>query len=207
MIELYTWGTSNGRKVSIMVEELGIPYNVHPINIGKDDQFTPEFTRINPNQKIPAIIDTDGPGGKPITVFESGAILIYLGDKFGKFYPKDPRKRIETIQWLMFQMGGVGPNFGQVHHFKRAAKEQVPYAIERFTKECRRLYSVMDGRLADHPFLAADEYTIADIATWPWVLRHEWQEVDLKEFPNVKRWFETIQARPAVQKGITIPAA
>jgi len=207
MIELYTWGTSNGRKASILLEELGVPYNLHPINIGKDEQFTPEFTKINPNQKIPAIVDTDGPDGKPITVFESGAILIYLGDKFGKFYPKDPRKRIETIQWLMFQMAGVGPNFGQVHHFKRAAKEQVPYAIERFTKECRRLYSVLNGRLSGHSYLAADEYTIADIATWPWVLRHEWQEVDLAEFPNVKKWFETIQARPAVQKGITIPPA
>jgi GST-like protein len=186
MIELYTWGTSNGRKASIMVEELGIPYHVHPIDIGKGDQFTPEYTRINPNQKIPAIVDTEGPGGRPITVFESGALLIYLGDKFGKFYPKDPRKRIETIQWLMFQMGGIGPIFGQVHHFKRAAKEKVPYALERYDKECRRLYSVLDGRLAAHPFLAADEYTIADIACWPWVLRHEWQEVNLADYPNVQ---------------------
>ena len=205
MIELYTWGTSNGRKASIMLEELGIPYQVHPIDIGKGGQFTPEFTRINPNQKIPAIIDSEGPGGKPVTIFESGAILIYLGEKHGRFFPQEPRRRLEVLQWLMFQMSAIGPIFGQVHHFKRSAKEKVPYALERFGNECRRLYSVLNGRLAEHPFLAADEYTIADIATWPWVLRHPWQEVNLDDFPNVKRWFETIHARPAVQKGITVP--
>ena len=206
MIELYTWNTSNGRKASIMLEELGVPYNVHPIDIGKDAQFTPEFTRINPNQKIPALVDTDGPGGQPVTVFESGALLMYLGEKFGKFFPQEPRKRLEVIQWLMFQMSAVGPIFGQVHHFKRSAKEQVPYALKRFGDECRRIYGVLNGRLAEHPFLAADEYTIADIATWPWVLRHPWQEVNLADFPNVKRWFQTIEARPAVQRGIKVPA-
>jgi len=205
MIDLYSWKTSNGRKLGIMLEELGIPYKAHPIDIGAGDQFTPEFTKLNPNQKIPAMVDSDGPGGKPITLFESGAMLIYLAEKTGRFLPQDPRKRYETIQWLMFQMGGIGPIFGQVHHFKRAAKEQVPYALERYGTECRRLYGVLDGRLADHPYLAADEYTIADIATYPWVLRHPWQEVELGDFPNVKRWFDEISARPAVQTGIEIP--
>ncbi|MCZ6747660.1 MAG: glutathione binding-like protein [SAR324 cluster bacterium] len=205
MIDLYSWKTSNGRKLGIMLEELGIPYKAHPIDIGAGDQFTPEFTQLNPNQKIPAMVDSDGPGGKPITLFESGAMLIYLAEKTGRFLPQDPRKRYETIQWLMFQMGGIGPIFGQVHHFKRAAKEQVPYALERYGTECRRLYGVLDGRLADHPYLAADEYTIADIATYPWVLRHPWQEVELGDFPNVKRWFDEISARPAVQTGIEIP--
>ena len=205
MIDLYSWKTSNGRKLGIMLEELGIPYKAHPIDIGAGDQFTPEFTKLNPNQKIPAMVDSDGPGGKPITLFESGAMLIYLAEKTGRFLPQDPHKRYETIQWLMFQMGGIGPIFGQVHHFKRAAKEQVPYALERYGTECRRLYGVLDGRLADHPYLAADEYTIADIATYPWVLRHPWQEVELGDFPNVKRWFDEISARPAVQTGIEIP--
>ncbi len=205
MIDLYSWKTSNGRKLGIMLEELGIPYQAHPINIGEGDQFTPEFTKLNPNQKIPAMVDSDGPGGKPITLFESGAMLIYLAEKTGRFFPQEPRKRYEVLQWLMFQMGGIGPIFGQVHHFKRAAKEQVPYALERYGTECRRLYGVLDGRLADHPYLAADEYTIADIATYPWVLRHPWQEVELGDFPNVKRWFDEISARPAVQTGIEIP--
>jgi GST-like protein len=206
MIELYTWGTSNGRKASIMVEELGIPYEVHPVDLGKGEQFSPGFTRINPNQKIPAIVDTEGPGGQPIAVFESGAILIYLAEKHGRFFPQEPRRRIEVLQWLMFQMGNVGPFFGQVHHFRRFAKEKVPYAIERYDQECRKLYAVMNGQLADHPYLAADEYSIADIATWPWVLRHPWQEVNLVDYPHVQRWFEAIHARPAVQKGIQIPA-
>jgi len=206
MIELYTWGTSNGRKASIMMEELGLPYNVHPIDINKGDQFTPEFTRINPNQKIPALIDTGGPDGQPITIFESGAMLMYLGEKYGKFFPQAPRPRLEVIQWLMFQMSAVGPIFGQVHHFKRSAKEQVPYALKRYGGECLRIYGVLNGRLAEHPYLAAGQYTIADIATFPWVLRHEWQEVDLAEFPHVQRWFKGIEARPAVQRGIKIPA-
>ncbi len=205
MIDLYTWGTSNGRKASIMVEEIGVPYTVHPIDIRADDQFTPEYTAINPNGKIPAIVDRDGPGGGPFTVFESGAILIYLAEKTGKLLPEEPRRRYEVLQWLMFQMGGVGPIFGQVHHFKRAAKEKVPYAIKRFETECRRLYAVLNKRLEAHEYLV-DEYSIADVATFPWTLRYQWQEVDLNEFPNVKRWFDAIHGRPAVQKGITIPS-
>jgi GST-like protein len=205
MIDLYTWGTSNGRKASIMLEECGLPYRVHPINIGAGDQFTPEFVAINPNSKIPAIVDTDGPEGKPFTLFESGAILIYLAEKTGKFMPTSVTGRYVTLQWLMFQMGAIGPIFGQVHHFMRAAKEKVPYAIERFGKENRRLYGVLDKRLGEAPFLA-EAYSIADIATYPWVLRHEWQQVDLAEYPNVKRWFDIISARPAVARGITVPA-
>jgi len=205
MIDLYTWGTSNGRKASIMVEECGLPYRVHPINIGQGDQFKPEFVAINPNAKIPAIVDSDGPEGKPFTLFESGAILIYLASKTGKFLPQSVTGKYIALQWLMFQMGAIGPIFGQVHHFMRAAKEKVPYAIERFGKENRRLYGVLDKRLGEAPFLA-EEYSIADIATFPWVLRHEWQQVDLAEYPNVKRWFDTIHARPAVKRGITVPA-
>lgn len=205
MIDLYTWSTSNGRKASIMLEELGADYTVHPIDIGKGDQFTPEYLAINPNGKIPAIVDSDGPGGAPITVFESGAILIYLAEKYGRFLPTKPVARIEVIQWLMFQMGGIGPIFGQVHHFLRAAKEKVPYGIERYGTEARRLYGVLDRRLDGRDHLAGDGYSIADIATWPWVLRHEWQEIDLAEYPNVKRWFDAVGSRPAVQNGIQIP--
>lgn len=205
MIDLYTWSTSNGRKASIVLEELGADYTVHPIHIGKGDQFMPEFLAINPNGKIPAIVDSDGPGGAPITVFESGAILIYLAEKFGKFLPTEPVARMEVIQWLMFQMGGIGPIFGQVHHFLRAAKEKVPYGIERYGTEARRLYGVLDRRLDGRDHLAGDGYSIADIATWPWVLRHEWQQIDLADYPNVKRWFDAIGSRPAVQRGIQIP--
>ena len=188
MIDLYSWQTSNGRKVSIALEEMELPYNVHPINIGADDQFTDAFTALNPNQKIPAITDSDGPDGAPITVFESGAILLYLARKCGRFLPQDARGEIETLQWLMLQMGGIGPIFGQVHHFKRAAKEPVPYALERYGKECLRLYEVLDKRLADRQYIAAGEYSIADIAIFPWVARYDWQEVDLQWFENVKRW-------------------
>ena len=205
MIDVYSWSTSNGRKVNIMVEELGIEYAMHPINIGKNDQFTPEFTAINPNQKIPAIVDRDGPGGKPMKLFESGAILMYLGEKYGKFYPQDLAPRYETVQWLMWQMGGVGPNFGQAHHFRRAAKEKVPYAIKRFTDETRRLWGVLDARLKDNAWVAAGEYTIADMAIFPWCLRYEWQGVALEEFPNAKRWFDAIMARPAVKRGLELP--
>jgi len=205
MIDLYTWGTSNGRKASIMLEECGLPYRVHPIDIGKGDQFKPEFVAINPNSKIPAIVDPEGPEGKPFTLFESGAILVYLAGKTGRFLPASVAGKYIALQWLMFQMGGIGPIFGQVHHFFRSAKEKVPYAIERFGKENRRLYGVLDKRLGEAPFLA-EEYSIADIATFPWVLRHEWQQVDLAEYPNVKRWFDTIHARPAVQRGIRVPA-
>ncbi len=206
MIDLYTWTTPNGRKISIMLEELGLPYRVHAINIGKDDQFKPEYLKINPNGKIPSIVDPAGPDGKPIAMMESGAILIYLADKTGKLLAKSGRARYVALQWLMFQMGGVGPMFGQTHHFLRAAKEQVPYAIERYGKETRRLYGVLNGHLRDHAYLA-DDYSIADIATYPWVARHEWHKVDLNDFPGVKRWFDAITARPAVQKGMNVPPA
>lgn len=205
MIDLYTWTTPNGRKVSVMLEECGLPYRAHEINIGKDEQFTPEFQAINPNGRIPAIIDSEGPDGKSITMFESGAILIYLAGKTGKFLPKSARNKYDALQWLMFQMGGVGPMFGQTHHFLRAAKEKIPYGIERYSKETRRLYGVLDKRLAHQPYLAAGEYTIADIATYPWIARHEWHEVALEEFPNVKRWFDAIGARPAVRRGMDVP--
>ena len=206
MIELYTWKTSNGRKASIMLEELGLPYNVHPINIGQDDQFTPEYLAINPNSKIPAMVDSDGPGGKPYTLFESGAMLMYLAEKTGKLMPQETAARYQVIQWLMFQMGGVGPIFGQVHHFERAAKEDVPYGKKRYGTECRRLYAVMDKHLEGKSFFANDEYSIADIAILPWVARYEWQHVDLADYPNVKRWFDSLMARPAVQRGMEIPA-
>ena len=204
MIDLYTWGTPNGRKVSIMLEECGLPYRVHPVNIGKGEQFRPEFLAINPNNRIPAIVDPEGLEGKPLKLFESGAILIYLGEKTGKFIPRDPRTRIICLQWLMFQMGGVGPMFGQAHHFIRNAKEQVPYGIQRYTEETRRLYGVLQTRLSEAAFLA-DDYSIADIATYPWVARHEWHKVDLADFPAVKHWFDTIAARPAVARGMAVP--
>jgi len=205
MIDLYTWTTPNGRKVSIMLEELALPYRVHPINIGQGEQFRPEYLKINPNGKIPSIIDPEGPGGEPITMMESGAILIYLAGKTGKLLPASVRDRYVALQWLMFQMGGVGPIFGQVHHFLRAAKEQVPYAIERYTRETRRLYGVLNERLKDREFLA-DRYSVADIATYPWVARHEWHKTDLNDFAHVKRWFDAISARPAVQRGMKVPS-
>jgi GST-like protein len=205
VIDLYTWGTPNGRKVSVMLEECGLAYNVHPINIGMGDQFKPEFVAIDPNSKIPAIVDSDGPDGKPFPLFESGAILIYLSGKTGKFLPAATNGKYVALQWLMFQMGGVGPFFGQVHHFLRAAKEPVPYAIDRYVKEKDRLYGVLDRRLGAAKFLAGDEYTIADIATYPWVARYEWHKTDLNQFPNVKRWFDAISQRPAVQRGMKVP--
>jgi GST-like protein len=205
MIDLYTWTTPNGRKVSIMLEECGLAYRSHAINIGQNDQFTPEFVAINPNSKIPAIIDSDGPDGKPITMFESGAILVYLAGKTGKFLPASTRGKYDALQWLMFQMGGVGPMIGQAHHFIRAAKEPVPYGIERYSKETRRLYAVLDKRLSSQKWLAAGEYTIADMATFPWIARNEWHKVDLNDFPNVKRWFDTIARRPAVKRGMDVP--
>ena len=206
MYDIYNWPTSNGRKINIMVEEIGVEYKIHPIPIGKDAQFTPEFTALNPNQKIPAIVDQDGPGGKPYTLFESGAILMYMGEKHGQLFPQEMAKRYEVVQWLMFQMGGVGPIFGQTHHFRRAAPEKVPYGIERYTKETRRLWAVMDGRLADNEWLAAGEFTIADIAVFPWTMRYEWQGISLDEFPNVKRWYEAIDDRPGVQRGLAAQA-
>ena len=204
MIELYTWKTSNGRKATIMLEECRLEYNLHPINIGQDDQFTPEFIAINPNSKIPAMIDTDGPGGKPYTMIESGAMLMYLAEKTGMFMPQEMAARYEVIQWLMFQMGGIGPTFGQVHHFKRAAKEDVPYAINRYYTECRRLYGVLNSRLEGREHLAG-ELSIADFATLPWVFRHDWQEVDLAEFENVQRWYDALMARPALSRGMNLP--
>jgi len=204
MIRLYTWATPNGRKASIMLEEIGLPYELHPVNLRAGDQFKPEYLAINPNNKIPAIVDTEGPGGEPLTLFESGAILIYLADKTGKLLPaKGSREHYEAIQWLMFQMGGVGPMFGQANYFIRMT-DKVPYAIERFRKEALRLYGVLERRLGDARFLAGD-YSIADIATYTWVARHEGHEVKLESFPNVKRWFDEISARPAVQRGMAIP--
>jgi len=205
MIDLYTWGTPNGRKVSILLEECGLAYRTHKVDIGKGEQFREEFVAINPNSKIPAIVDYEGPDGRAMRLFESGAILVYLAGKTGRFLPPSVRGRYEALQWLMFQMGGVGPMFGQAHHFLRAAKEPVPYAIERYTGEARRLYGVLDRRLASAAFLAG-EYSIADIATYPWVARHEWHKVALADFPNVKRWFDTISARPAVARGMAVPA-
>jgi len=205
MIELYTWTTPNGRKVSIMLEELALPYRAHAINIGQGDQFKPDYLKINPNGKIPSIVDPEGPGGKPYAIMESGAILVYLAGKTGKLLPKSERGKFDVLQWLMFQMGHVGPMFGQVHHFLRAAREPVPYAIERYTKEKDRLYGVLDKRLAEHEYLA-DEYSIADIATYPWVARYEWHKTNLADFPNVKRWFDAISARPAVRRGMKVPA-
>ena len=205
MIDLYTWTTPNGRKVSILLEELGLPYGVHPVNIGKGDQFAPDYLKINPNGKIPSIVDPQGPDGKPIAMMESGAILIYLARKTGKLFPQAERAQYEVLQWLMFQMGGVGPMFGQTHHFLRAAKEPVPYAIERYMAETRRLYAVLNDRLKVHDYLAG-AYSIADIATYPWVARHEWHKTDLNDFPHVRRWFDAISARPAVQKGMRVPS-
>lgn len=201
MITLYTWATPNGRKVSIMLEECGIPYTVRPVDITRGEQFAAEFVAINPNAKIPAIVDDDG----PLTVFESGAILVYLAEKCGRLLPAAGPARYAVLQWLMFQIGGVGPMFGQAHHFLRFAPVPVPYAIERYGKETRRLYGVLEARLAAAEYLAGD-YSIADIATFPWVARHAWQQVELADFPQVRRWFETVGARPAVQRGMAVPA-
>ena len=201
MLDVYSWKTSNGRKVTVMVEELGVPYTLHKIDIGAGDQFTDAYTAINPNQKIPAIVDSEGPEGRPYTVIESGAILMYLAEKHGRFLPTGMAERYEVIQWLMLQMGGVGPMFGQAHHFRMAAKEEVPYGIERYTKETRRLWGVLDRRLAGREYLAGD-YSIADIAVFPWTARYEWQGVALDEFPNVARWYRGLEQRPAVARGM-----
>jgi GST-like protein len=201
MIDLYTASTPNGRKISIMLEETGLPYEAHHVDIGNDDQFEPAFLDISPNNKIPAIVDPDGPDGEPISMFESGAILIYLAEKTGQFMPTEARPRYEVLQWLMFQMGGVGPFFGQANHFIKFAKEKVPYAIDRYRNEAMRLLGVMDRRLDEVAYLAGDDYTIADIATWPWVMRTEWYDTDWSQFPNAKRWFDAIGERPAVQRG------
>jgi len=203
MIALYTWATPNGRKISIMLEECGLPYSVRPIDITRGAQFSADFLAVNPNAKIPAIVDDE----TGITVFESGAILVYLAEKCGRLLPAAGRERYAALQWLMLQMGGVGPIFGQVHHFRRFAPAPVPYAIERFDREARRLYGVLDARLGVARHLAGDDYTIADIATYPWVARHEWQEIALAAYPNVARWFAEVGARPAVQRGMAVPTA
>ena len=204
-LDLYTWKTSNGRKATIMLEECGLEYNIHPIDISTDMQFSDEFKAINPNSKIPALVDHNGPNGDRITIFESGAILMYLAEKTGLFMPTEPEKKYEVIQWVMFQMGGIGPIFGQVHHFKRAAKEKVPYAINRYFNECRRLYGVLDARLENRSFLANEELSIADFCVLPWVFRHDWQEINLQDFKNVKRWYEMLMSRPALSKGMETP--
>jgi GST-like protein len=203
MIDLYSWPTPNGHKIHIMLEEVGLPYKVHGIDIGAGAQFEPAFLKISPNNRIPAIVDNDGPGGKPISVFESGAILIYLAEKTGKFMPKEPRARYAVLEWLMFQMGGIGPMFGQANHFRAYAPEKIPYAIDRYTNEAKRLYGVLDRRLADHDYVAGD-YSIADIAIFPWMRYGDRRGVNVDEFANVKRWFEAINARPAVQRGVEV---
>ena len=200
MIDLYTWTTPNGRKVSIALEAFGLPYKAHPIDISKDEQFAPAFLKISPNNRIPAIVDNDN----GMSLFESGAILIYLADKTGKLMPKEGEGRYRVMEWLMWQMGGIGPMLGQVHHFVKYNKGKAPYAEERYSKEAQRLYGVLDRRLEGREFLVGD-YSIADIATWPWISRFEWQEIDLAKFPNVKRWYTTIASRPAVQRGYTVP--
>ena len=200
MFDLYTWTTPNGRKASIGLEEFGLPYTAHAINIGKGEQFAPDFLKISPNNRIPAIIDRDN----GMSLFESGAILIYLADKTGKLLPKDGEERYRVIEWLMWQMGGVGPMIGQAHHFLRQNPGKAPYAEERYHKEALRLYGVLDRRLEGRDFMAGD-YSIADIATWPWIARFEWHKVDLNQFPNVKRWYVSIAQRPAVQKGYQVP--
>lgn len=204
-IALYTWGTPNGRKISILLEELALPYAVHTIDITKDEQFDPDFLKISPNNKIPAVVDPEGPDGRPIGLFESGAILIYFAEKTGKLLSTDPRVRLETLQWLMWQMGGWGPMLGQAHHFRRFAPEKIPYAIDRYTDETRRLYGVLDKRLAEGAYMAGD-YSIADIATFPWAARHEWQGIELADFPHLKRWYDAVAARPAVARGMAVPA-
>ncbi|MEC9345161.1 MAG: glutathione binding-like protein [Pseudomonadota bacterium] len=205
MIDLYTWSTPNGRKISIMLEECGLPYRVFPVDITKNEQFEPDFLEISPNNRIPAIVDHDGPDGRPVSVFESGAILMWLARKTGRFLPKDPVQEIETLQWLMWQMGGLGPMLGQAHHFRRAAKVQIPYAIERYTNEAARLYGVLDRQVAATGWLAAGQYTIADIASFPWIARHEWHAMRLEDFPNLKAWYDRIWAREAVRKGFEVP--
>jgi GST-like protein len=204
MIDLYYWTTPNGHKITIFLEEAGLPYNVKPVDIGKGEQFKPEFLKISPNNRIPALVDHEpGDGGGPLSVFESGAILEYLADKTGKFLPRDVRGRAEVIQWLFWQMGGLGPMLGQNHHFRGYSAEKIPYAIERYTKETERLYGVLDERLEDRAFVAGD-YSIADMACYPWIVLHERQGQNLNDFPNLKRWFETIARRDAVKRAYAI---
>ncbi len=203
-IALYTWNTPNGRKISVALEEMGLPYSVHPVDIGKGRQFEPAFLEISPNNRIPAIVDSDGPAGQPISVFESGAILIYLAEKTGRFLPSDPRERVQALEWLMWQVGGFGPMPGQVHHFLGVSDPQDQrYGLERYSKETHRLYGVMDKRLAGRAFFAGD-LSIADFAVVGWAWRHERHRVDLAAYPNVRRWYESMMARPAVRRGFEV---
>jgi len=204
MLEFYTDGTPNGYKVSIFLEEADLPYHLIHVNITKGDQFKPKFLKISPNNKIPAIVDPDGPGGKPMALFESGAILIYLSKKLGKFLSTDEQTRYVTLQWLMFQMGGIGPMLGQAHHFRKYAPEKIPYAIERYTKEAARLYCVLNQRLGESEYLAGD-YSIADIATFPWIRWHDLHGQKLKDFQNIERWYNAIAERPGVKRGMNVP--
>jgi GSH-dependent disulfide-bond oxidoreductase len=210
MIDVYSWPTPNGHKIHIMLEEcgfkLGRDWQAHPINIGKGDQFAPEFLKISPNNKIPALVDPNGPDGKPIHLMESGAILLYLASKTGKFLPKSDRAKFEVLEWLMFQMGGVGPMLGQAHHFRVFAPEQIPYAINRYTSEAKRLYGVMDKRLQTSPYLGGKTYSIADIAIFPWVNSWQKQGIDWTDYPTLKTWFDKVAARPAVQRGCKVLA-
>ncbi len=202
MIELWTWATSNGHKIHIMLEELGIAYKVHRVDISKGDQFDPAFLKISPNNKVPAIVDSDGPGGKPLALFESGAILIYLADKFGKFMP-DGAERFTCLQWLMFQMAGIGPMTGQYNHFHHTAAVQVAYAKDRYANEVQRLYRVLEKRLSEAEYLAGG-YSIADIATFPWMRHPDRRGIDIAQFPSIKRWSDAIYARPAVQRALDV---
>ncbi|MCZ6732064.1 MAG: glutathione binding-like protein [Gammaproteobacteria bacterium] len=204
MIDFYTWSTPNGIKVSIMLEEVKQPYNIIPVDIGAGDQFKPEFLKISPNNRMPAVVDQNGPGGQSYSLFESGAILMYLAEKTAKLMPSDTNGRYTVIQWLMFQMANVGPLLGQNHHFRHYAPEKIPYAIDRYTNEARRLYGVIDKRLAESAYLAGDDYSIADIATFPWLRSHERQGQDLNDFPDLRRWYEIIEMRPAVRRGIDV---
>ena len=210
MIDVYSWATPNGHKVHIMLEECGLRLNrdwrAIPINIGQGDQFAPDFLRISPNNKIPALVDPNGPDGKPISVFESGAILVYLASKMGKFMPRSDRAKFEVLQWLMFQMGGVGPMLGQNHHFRLYAPEKIEYAINRYTNEAKRLYGVMDKQVSQTKFIAGNTYTIADMAIFPWLRNWQNQGIDWADYPHLKEWFDTIAARPAVQRGVQVLA-
>ena len=206
MIEVWSWPTPNGHKVHIALEELGLPSRVVPVNIGAGEQFRPEFLAITPNHRIPAIVDPDGPGGKPLQLFESGAILIYLAEKAGRLIPTDPVERLKALQWLMFQMGGVGPMFGQYNHFAAYAPERIPYAVERYGNEVRRLHGVLEKRLAESEWLAGSGYSIADIATFPWIRNPDRRGIDLSDYPSVLRWHDAIAARPAVQRGVAVLA-
>ena len=202
MIDVYSWPTPNGHKVHIMLEECGLPYQTHAINIGRGDQFQPDFLKISPNNKIPAIVDSDGPDGQPIALFESGAILLYLAAKVGRFLPQDVRQRYDVLQWLMFQMGGVGPMLGQAHHFRIYAPERIPYAVDRYTNEARRLYGVMNEQIRrTGAYIAGPDYSIADIAIYPWLRSWQNQGIDWADFPQLKDWFDRVDARPAVRRG------